>query len=332
MSLLKSLKFCSGAVAKKDLIPGMTHFAIENGFIRSYNGMLALCSPIAFDIDCKPHAQQLLKAIMNCNSDHVVTISMTAAGRLRIQNGPYRALVDCIEEPTPHVNPEGDRIELHGTKIREAFENLLPFVGNDASGWRQWTNGILLHGQSAYATNNVIICQFWLGTPFPLTINVPSDAIREFLRVGEDPTHAQVTDNSITFHFTGGRWIRSGLYQTEQDTIAKVLDKVEGNPQPMHPQFFEALDTINAFTDKLGNIFFKDGEVVTHLDAETGAKFKLDGFPYTGCYSIEMLKLLKGVAQKIDWSTYPNPNVFHGEMLRGVIIGRRMPGDNVQKT
>lgn len=324
MNLLASLKFCQGAVAKKDLVPGMTHFAIEKGFIRAYNGALGLCAPIAFDIDCKPNAAQLVKAISNCSSEHVVTISMTANGRLRIQNGPYRALVDCLDEPTPHVEPEGDRVEFDGAAIRKAFEHLLPFVGNDAS--RQWTNGVLLHGQSAYATNNVIICQFWLGTAIPRTLNIPSDAIKEFLRVGEDPTFAQVTDSSITFHFPGDRWIRSGLWETKPETILAVLDRCKGEPTDIHPAFFTGLDTIKAFTDKIGNVYFKDGELRTHLDENVGASYQLENFPYAGCYALEMLQLLDGVAEKIDWSTYPNPVVFHGSMLRGVLAGRMMPG------
>jgi DNA polymerase III sliding clamp (beta) subunit (PCNA family) len=322
--MLKELKFVQGAVAKKDLIPGMTHFCIEKGVIRSYNGNLALSSPIAFDIDCKPNASQLIKAISNCSPEHVVTISMTAAGRLRIQNGPYRALVDCIDEETPHVKPEGDIVQFDGAAVRRAFENLLPFVGDDAS--RQWTNGILLHANSAYATNNVIICQFWLGAPIPLTLNIPSAAVREFLRIGEDPTHAQVTESSITFHFSDGRWIRSGLWETKQDVITKVLESCHGNPVDIHNGFFEGLKSIKAFTDKIGNVYFKDGELMTHLD-ETGAKFKLDNFPHTGCYSLEMLELLEGVVEKIDWSTYPKPIVFQSKELRGVLSGRMMPGE-----
>jgi hypothetical protein len=186
---------------------------------------------------------------------------------------------------------------------------------------------VLLHAQSAYATNNVIICQFWLGTPIPLTLNIPSDAIREFLRVGEDPTHAQVTDNSITFHFPDGRWIRSGLWETKPETITAVLDKCGGEPVALDPKFFEGLKAIRAFTDKIGNVYFKDGELVTHLEEDVGAKFKLDDFPHTGCYALEMLQLLEGVADKIDWSTYPNPVVFHNEYLRGVLAGRIMPGN-----
>ena len=45
--MLKALKFVQGAVSKKDLVPALTHFRIENGTVRSYNGMLALCTPIS---------------------------------------------------------------------------------------------------------------------------------------------------------------------------------------------------------------------------------------------------------------------------------------------
>ena len=56
--MLKELKFVQGAVSSKDFIPALTHFRIENGTVRSFNGLLALCSPIALDIDCTPKASR----------------------------------------------------------------------------------------------------------------------------------------------------------------------------------------------------------------------------------------------------------------------------------
>ena len=57
--MIRDLRFVKGAVARKDLVPGMTHFVIEQGTIRSYNGSLALCSQINLDLECKPNAEQL---------------------------------------------------------------------------------------------------------------------------------------------------------------------------------------------------------------------------------------------------------------------------------
>lgn len=317
--MLKQLKFVQGAVAKKDLLPAMTHFAIEGGHVRSYNGMLALSSPIPFDIDCKPKAGPLVQAIANC--DETVTLSMTPAGKLRIQSGKFRAFVDCIDGDTPHVMPEGQHVDIDGEQLLTAFKSLAPFVGNDAS--RPWTNGILLRGQSAFATNNVCLVEYWIGSETPFTANIPMAAVKELIHINEAPTHAQLTDNSITFHFTDGRWVRSQLFSTEWPDLARVLNR-PSNPIDLDQRIFEGLDVIKPFADKMGRVFF-DGEAVkTHLEEGVGATFEVPGFAVTGVYQIEMLKLLKDVVQKVDFTLYPDPCMFFGGRIRGAIVGMRL--------
>lgn len=324
--MLSDLKFVNGAVAKKDLIEGMTHFAIESGNIRAYNGTLALSSPIAFDIDCKPNAKQLIAAISKCNDEHTVVISMTDGGRLRIQNGPFRAFVETIEEETPHVLPEGESIDLAGTNIREGLNSILPFVSTDAS--RPWTNGVLFSGRSMLATNNVCVVEYWLGKELPFTANVPREAVMELKRVGEEPSYAQLNQNSITFHFPSGRWIRSQLYEKWTVDVAGVLN-VEDSATDIDPKIFEGLEAISPFVDKMNNVFFRAGAMQTSLDDNIGAKFELEDFDGHGCYSLPMLQLLKGVAEKIDWTLNPKPAIFYGSgsMLRGAIIGRYVQGE-----
>jgi len=332
--MLKELKFVQGAVSKdkKELIAGMSHFAIENKTIRAYNGTLALSSPLPFDIDCKPKASQLVAAIGNCSPDHVVSISMTPGGKLSIKSGPFRALVECITEETPHVEPEGDDVLFSGSALREAFKALIPFVGTDAS--KPWTNGIFLSGQSAFATNNVIIVEYWLGTPMPFNINIPLDTVREFLRVGEEPTHAQIASNSITFHFPDGKWIRSGLLNTDWP-IAQIqaILGAPAKPGPMDPAVFEGLDAIKPFLDMTsaigGSVYFRDGHMATHLSDDLGATYDLVDFPHIGCYAMPMLKMLDGIVDSIDWSLYPKPVIFyaHENKMRGSMMGRSItPG------
>lgn len=317
--MLKQLKFVQGAVAKKDLLPAMTHFAIEDGHVRSYNGLLALSSPIPFDIDCKPKAGPLVQAIANCHE--TVTLSMTPAGKLRIQSGRFRAFVDCIDGETPHVMPEGGEVHFDGEQLLTAFKVLVPFVGNDAS--RPWTNGILLRGQSAFATNNVCLVEYWIGSETPFTANIPMAAVKEIIRINEAPTYGKLTENSITFHFTDGRWIRSQLYSTEWPDLSKVLDR-PSNPIELDQSIFEGLDIIKPFADKIGRVFFHDEAIKTHLEEGVGATFELPGFAVTGVYQIEMLKLLKDVVQKVDFSLYPGPCMFFGGRIRGAIVGMRL--------
>lgn len=317
--MLKDLKFVQGAVAKKDLLPAMTHFRIEGGHVRGFNGQLAISSPIAFDIDCNPKADQLVKAITQCGDE--IVLSMTPAGKLRVQSGKFRAFVEVIEGETVHPEPEGEEVHFDGEQLLKACQHLYPFIGNDAS--RPWTNGVLLMGQSAFATNNVCLVEYWLGSPFPFVVNVPRSCVNELLRVDEAPTHAQITERSITFHYTDGRWIRSQLFETTWPDLTKILDK-PANPKPVPSEFFDGIDTLKKVADGTSRIYFQDGLLRTHLEEQTGGAYEVDGLDFGGCYNIAMLSLLKGVLTTADFTTYPEPCLFFGDRLRGAIIGMRM--------
>jgi hypothetical protein len=318
--MIRELKFVQGAVAKKDLLPAMTHFRIEGGTVRSYNGTLAISCPIPLDIDCCPRADAMVRAIGNCQE--ATTITMTPGGRLSIRSGRFRALVDTIEGETPHVQPAGEPFAFDGAAFVEACRVLEPFIGADAS--RPWTNGVLLEGQSAYATNNTCLVQYWLGDAFPLRVNVPRAAIREILRVEEPPTHGQVDASSITFHYTDGRWIRSQLLAVEwpMDLISGLLDQ-PSSPATIPDAFFEGLEVIRGMADGTSRVYLKDGALRTHADHDEGAAWEVD-LPAEGLYNLKMLCLLRDVVTSIDLSLYPGPALFFGERLRGAIIGMRM--------
>lgn len=317
--MLTSLKFVQGSVAKKDFVPALSHFRIEGGTVRGYNGMLALCSPIPFDITCAPKAEPLVKAISNCAD--TVQLAMTPAGRLSVRSGKFKAFVDCVEGETPHVQPEGEHVAIEGAALLQAFKTVAPFIGDDAS--RPWSNGVLLLNQSAFATNNITLVEYWTGTTIPRPLNIPRAAVKEMLRINEPPESAQMTDGSITFHYSGGRWLRTQLFETQWPDLSKVLNK-ESNPQPLDARLFEALATLKPFTDKMGRILFRgDGKIATHDDETEGAGYEVEGFNHTGIYNIEMLGLLEGIAKNVDWATYPAPCMFFGDRLRGAIIGMR---------
>src|SRR6266446_4721465 len=140
--MLKALKFVKGSIAKTDNIPELTHFLIKNGFVRGYNGTLALCSPIPLDITCAPKAEALIRAIESC--DENLQLSMTSAGRLSIKSGSFKTFIDCVEGDTPHVGPEGSIIHIDGEQLLLAFDALEKFINADEN--RAWSNGVLLYG------------------------------------------------------------------------------------------------------------------------------------------------------------------------------------------
>lgn len=318
--MLDALKFVAGAVAKKDFVPVLQHFSIRNGRIKGFNGMMSLCCPIPIEaLNVQPKALPLIKAVQACKE--TVAIHMTSGRRLSIKSGPFKALIECIDEDFPSVEPEGELIPLQGELLR-VLKLLLPFVGEDAS--RPWAMGILLQGQSAFATNNVCLVEYWLGYDFPVALNIPKAAINELLRIGIEPTAIQWTENNVTFHYPGERWLRTQTYLTTWPDLNRVLT---GGAQgkPLLPAFWEALETLAPFTDEYDRVFLCNGAVSTGPDPATATAAidlaELENI--AACFNLKKLLTLQPIAATIDLSDSNGPCRFTGDRLRGAIIGMR---------
>ena len=318
--MLSSLKFVQGAVAKKDYQPALTHFRIADGRVLGYNGIIALSSPVDIDIEATPKAIPFVKAIERCTEETMV-IYMTEGGRLALKSGGFRAYIECASDGDilDTVVPEGENIPIDSGFI-DGLRTLRPFVGTDAS--RPWATGILLRGYSAFATNNIVLAEFWIGASMP-DINLPVSAVTELIRVGEDPERVMLGDRSVTFFFPGGRWLRSQLLNTDWPDIGGLLDKAfEGaDLQPVPEGIYNAVDTVTPFVEVEGRVYLRDGNVRTTPDGDVGAAVSLAGVPPYGAYHYKHLLSLEGIAQKIDLSRHPAPCPFTGDRLRGVIQG-----------
>ncbi len=316
--MIDALKFVQGAVAKKDILPTLTHFRISAGVIKGYNGKIAISSPIDIGLDCQPHASAFIKAIQTCEG--TVHMSMTPAGRLTVKSGKFKAHINCVIEDFPNIEPEGTMIDLPGGLL-PALKLLEPMIAEDAS--RPWARSILFRGQFAHATNNVVICQYWLGYHFPFDLSIPHDAVNELIRIGVEPISMQTHTNSVTFHFPGGRWLRTQTASTEWPDVGRVLDKENIKAIPLPDDFFDNLEILRPFVDELNRIYFVEGAMATHLDDGLGARVELEPgmFPPDKVYNINLLRLLAKVATQFDFNQ--SPALFFGENLRGAISPMR---------
>jgi len=322
MDDLKALRFVQGAISNKTLLPEMKHFLIRGGEVKSFNGSMALCSPLSYDLECAPMAVHFIQAINHC--EDVTSLGLTANNRLRVQSGNFKAFVECVEiDDLPMQNPEGDIVTVDGVALLEALEALRPFVGSDAS--RPWTNGILLRGQSAFATNNVCLVQYWLGVQLPFTANVPMNAIKEILRIGLPPASLQISDRSITFHYEDGRWIRSQLFSLAwPETLEALLEQDQpSRTMPLVGQDMrDGADALRHFMQRDARVFFRNGAIHTSQVDGEGASYAVEGLPGAGVYRLEMLRLVLAAAERADFAKYPEPSPFYKGRLRGLILGQ----------
>ncbi len=315
--MLETLKFVQGAVARKDFVPTLQHFRIKDGIICGYNGNIALSSPIDLDLDVCPRAVPFVKAIQTCQE--TIQLHITPAGKLGVKSGKFKAFIECVQEEFPDISPQGVYVDLAPGLIA-TLKQLAPFIAEDAS--RPWARGILLRSQSAFATNNVVVIEKWLGSPFPVEVNIPRMAVMELVRIGDDPTHLQMDENSVTFHYEGGRWLRTQLYSTQWPDLAPILNR-ESTPTPIPETLWETLEELKPFVDEVGRVFLSAGSIATHEQEGIGAVIEIPELTSVGIFNHEQLGLLHSVATSIDLSGYPKPCLFFGDKLRGAIVGVR---------
>lgn len=321
--MLDDLKFVRNAVATKDFVPELTFFRICDKRVTGFNGELAISSPIPIDLDIAPSAAHFMKAVNAC--DDTITLKMQKE-RLQVRSGKFRSFVPCIDvEKVPTLVPQGKKVVLNSSLV-SCFKLLEPFMAIDAS--RPWACGVLLKGQSAFATNNIAIIEHWLGIELPL-VNIPSYAIKEVIRYGKDPEYLLISDSDITFMYEGDRWMSCKLSALEWPDISRVLDIPAENPQPFPEGFFAGVDKLSRFGDELGRCFLDTDQLSTSVnDNIEGAVVECEGIVDAGCYNLKLLLALKGVATMIDFSQYPKPVTFFGDNIRGVMTGYMMQKKN----
>lgn len=320
--MLSALKFVQGAVAKKDFVPALTHFRIANGLVKGFNGQLAICSPINLDLDCSPLATPFVKAIAACGE--TIALHLASNGKLVVRSGSFKAHIECDDPKNfPEVLPGGQSIKLDDSLL-PALICLEPFIAEDAS--RPWACGVLFDGASAFATNNIVLMEYWLGFTFPGRINIPRSAIREILRIGVNPTRLQITDTRLTFHYEDGRWISTALFEPQWPATAELLDRfLTASAESVTDEFWAALEQLRPFCDDLDRVYFcaNAGALSTSPQPELEGTSVAVACPSAGIYNVTQLLALRSIATKIGFDAYPQPVPFFGERTRGIIVGMR---------
>lgn len=323
--MLDALRFAAAAIARKDYVPALTHYKIKDGRVTGFNGVIGLSSDIDVDLDVQPNATKFMAAIKACPD--TIALNMTPAGKLAVKSGKFKSYVDCLAEDIgTFVEPEGEEVDL-GPYFLDGIKALEPAMGIDAS--RLWSQGIKLQRQSMFATNNVLLTEYWHGTEIPFDVVIPDVAIHELVRIDERPTRIQVTHKSISFWFGDNRWLRTNLLDGGSwptDKLEQILSASTGAQNALTEEFKEALETLKPFLNDSGTIYLTNNQMSTSKHEGEGTIIEIDlpGIEGMHAYHHKQLVLLTELATTIDWSAYPKPCMLRGGRLRGAIVGQRL--------
>jgi len=311
--MLDTLNFVRGAVAEKDLVPVLTHFRVYNGRIQGSNGRIAIDAPLPElqGYDFTVPADRFLRAVDTCGGEPKLLIK---DDKLVIKRGKFTAKLPLADNAAyPLAEPDKGR---KGRINIEFLPTMRQFIGQDAS--RPWASGVLMTGDHAYATNNVVLVRHKIDGP-KKNINIPLTAVEELCRIGVDYdikyTH---TDNHVTFYYDDGSWLRSQLFSVDWPDLSGMFKVCS---RKVREDVKEAVAQILPFCPdpKTPVIKFGDDGVST-LEGDVSAVVKVAGLT-EAYFRAEPLGMVFDIATHFDWSDYPKACPFKSKYLQGVIIG-----------
>jgi len=218
-------------------------------------------------------------------------------GRLSIKSGKFKAVVPCLDPelmqnafPDPNIAP-----------ITNAFKEAVEAVGVLASENAQHvlTASVLMNGPSVISTNRVMIMEYWHGLDLPPGVPLPKQFVAALAKQKKNLVGFGFSNNSATFHFEDGCWIKTQLYSDEWPDVSKILNR-EANLWSIDAGFYKALDAVAAFSED-GNVYSDLNLLMSHSDSSIGATHECAGIPKGFVYPIKQLKIIQPHVQKIDW-------------------------------
>lgn len=314
--MLPSLQFVKRA-AKNNAV-----FAIRNGHVTASDGVITMSAPLNLSFNAAPAAVPFLRALNAC--EEAMSITQESESRLIVRSGSFKASVPCLDLKTiPVCKPEGQAIPTG--EIVAAFKALRPFVCSDPA--RPNLQGILFNEKSAFATNNIVVAEYWLNSAFPNQSNVPVEVIDEVIRICEEPVNIQLAEGSITFNYKDGRWIKSPLNSLTWPDVAVVLNKSWENAQlvPVSEALKKACSKLADYVGSARGLTYFRGDNVASAkdDGEDGIATVATPAPVQGTFWTRYLSDVLNLAQQADFSMWPRPVPFAGGKVRGIIVGAR---------
>lgn len=225
--MLEELERVKGAVSSKDLLPVLTHFHIYDGRIQGGNGFVTIDAPCSLRWNVTVPADRLIAALSACKVEPVLSVSPT---RLSVKAGAFSAWVPLLPQDEYPRGEATSGVTHTCSSLRETIKKCYDFIGTDAS--RPWGRALLLRDGFAWATMNTALIR--VPQPWPCEVEVPVFALDELLRMPDDPDGFAADENSITFFYKDGAWLRSQLFSShwpDVSGLARLMD-VECEPLP----------------------------------------------------------------------------------------------------
>lgn len=319
-SLGKALDFIKAAQVDKGLdLLTKSHCRLANGYAVAFDGVLAMGHPIEEELSLCPQTHRLIDALKRCKE--TLSITQMDGDTLVIKSGGFRAVIPCLNPAAiPHALPDPKVGDIDDT-IKEGFTLLNPLISGTGSTTVEAS--LLLQNNSMIATDRHVMVEFWHGTNLPDNLAIPKVAVVAVSKITVPLVGIGVSDRTVTFHYEGGLWLRTQLYNEKWPNVSEIINA--GDPikaTPVAPALFDAIEAVAPFSPD-GAIHTFEGYIGSHNTNASGATYELKGVTPGLCFGHKHLSVIKGMATTIDMVGKKGISYFYGERTRGAISQRK---------
>lgn len=324
--LQNALDFVECAVS--DIMPYGEYASLANNMAVVFSGQLSAGYPIVEELTLRPHLGKLKAALARCGKTLVIT--ETENQNLSIKGDKLRALVPCHLELMPPNTPDLPMLEGDFDALKEAFK-VCGTLATEA-GDKIHLASLLLEPNTCTSTNGAAMLQYWHGVNTPPGTVVSKLFAAAIAKQTKKITGLGATWNaeagfasSLTVWFEGGAWIKTQCYNDRWPEIESILAN-QGEKTDTPIELFEAIEAVTPFAEGKTHkrIYFMQDFVQSHVDANVGAQYNVQGLPGGKCFDGKLIGQVAPWVKRIDLTSLEDRAHFVGgepnNPVRGVIM------------
>ena len=318
-SLLGALKFIS-LVQKDEGQVFETHCVLANQAAMAFNGVLAAGQMIEEDVSVCPHTLKLIAALARCGES--LSITQLDNFRLSIKSENFKAAIACANPMgMTYAQPDAPSIVINDN-IKKGFDIVSVLVSDSSE--HVVTASILLKANSMYSTNRHVMFEYWHGIDMPGEFAIPKAALQAVIKSGKTLDKMGHSNNTVTFWFTDGSWLRTQKYNDKWPNVDSILNQ-NASPQPVPITLFKGINAIQPFAEASSKIYINEGQLATETVENAGATYDIEGLPKGIAVNYKYMQLIENLATSIDFDVGQQDRqlYFYGDNIRGVILGMK---------
>lgn len=328
--LIARVKWITDAIASQDLGVGvLSSYLIRDGNIHATDGRMVVGTPFPFSgPDVLVPAEPFERVIINRPEGDFDWLFED--GKVILKRGRFKGKIRTLPLDAwvmPTDLPVG--LSMFPDKLLGTLRSLLPFVSANAT--KPWATCVGIIGDHVYASNNIAVARAYCPTGLEWPEYLLPRWVVEFICNREQGLAMWLCEEQrVTFLWEDGSWMRSNLIVDKFPPVQTVLDKFFGDPDAIDVEittdFRKVLKRIIKIADdpvirlRENECAGSSGEVLS-VEDEAGAPTP-DGLTET-IWDLRYLMPVLEAATHWNPRTYPQPAPWKGEMLEGIVAGRR---------